>query len=73
MITSKLTARGQTTIPLPVREVLKLQPGDDLIYEIIDSRVTLTKARPETSVDDPFRTTFEEWRSEADAKAFAGL
>ena len=72
MITGKLTARGQTTIPLPVREVLKLQPGDDLVYEIIDGRVTLTGARPETSVDDPCRT-FEEWRSEADAKAFAGL
>lgn len=72
MITSKLNARGQTTIPLPVREILKLQPGDDLIYEIVDGRVTLTKARPETRVDDPFRT-FEEWHSEADSKTFAGL
>lgn len=72
MITSKLTSKAQTTIPQPIRTVLKLQPGDELLYEIIDGRVMLTKAQQETSVDDPFRT-FEEWRSEADAKAYADL
>ena len=32
----------------------------------------ITKAQRETVADDPFRT-FEEWRSEADAKAYADL
>ena len=72
MITSKLTSKAQTTIPQPVRTALKLQPGDDLLYEIVDGRVMLAKARRETTADDPFRT-FEEWRSEADTKAYADL
>ena len=73
MITSKLTSKAQTTIPQPVRAALKLQPGDDLLYEIVDGRVMLAKARRETATDDdPFRT-FEEWRSEADTRAYADL
>lgn len=72
MITSKLTSKAQTTIPRPVRAALELQPGDELLYEIIDGRVMLAKAQRETVADDPFRT-FEEWRSEADAKAYADL
>ena len=72
MIISKLTSKAQTTIPQPVRAALGLQPGDELLYEIIDGRVMLTKARREAAMDDPFRT-FEEWRSDADTKAYADL
>ena len=72
MITSKLTSKAQTTIPQPIRTALELQPGDELLYEIIDGRVMLAKAQRETITDDPFRA-FEEWRSEADAKAYADL
>ncbi len=33
---SKVTIRGQTTIPAPVREALKLKPGlDNIHYEIL--------------------------------------
>lgn len=33
---SKVTIRGQTTIPAPVREALKLKPGlDSIHYEIL--------------------------------------
>ena len=72
MIISKLTSKAQTTIPLPIRSALGLQPGDELLYEIIDGQVILTKARRDAATDDPFRT-FEEWRSEADTKAYADL
>ncbi|EDX80316.1 MAG: transcriptional regulator [Brevundimonas sp. 32-68-21] len=71
MITSRLTSKAQTTIPQPVRAALKLQDGDELIYEIEGERVLLKKAR-KTAADDPF-ATFEEWDSEADRKAYAGL
>ena len=30
--TSKITAKGQTTIPIEVREFLKLKPGDRIRY-----------------------------------------
>ena len=72
MITSKLTSKAQTTIPQPIRTALGLQPGDELLYEIVDGRVLLARAQRETVTDDPFRT-FEEWRSEADARAYADL
>jgi antitoxin PrlF len=72
MIISKLTSKAQTTIPLPIRAALGVQPGDELLYEIIDGQVILTKARRGATTDDPFRT-FEEWGSEADATAYANL
>ena len=72
MIISKLTSKAQTTIPLPIRAALGVQPGDELLYEIIDGQVILTKARRGATTDDPFRT-FEEWGSEADTKAYADL
>lgn len=72
MITSKLTSKAQTTIPQPIRTALGLRPGDELLYEIVDGRVLLARAQRETTTDDPFRT-FEEWRSEADARAYADL
>ena len=72
MIISKLTSKAQTTIPLPIRIALGLRPGDELLYEIIDGQVILTKARRDATTDDPLRT-FEEWRSEADTKAYADL
>ena len=73
MIISKLTSKVQTTIPQPVRTALNLQPGDEIVYEIVDDRVILTKARRGSrKMDDPFRA-FEEWGSEADTKAYADL
>ncbi len=42
-ITSKLTAKNQTTIPRPVVEALQLKPSSLLMYEIEpDGRVVLT-------------------------------
>ena len=51
MVTSKLTSKAQTTIPQPVREALRLRPGDELAYEIAGGRVILTKAS--VGLEDP--------------------
>jgi antitoxin PrlF len=72
MIVSKLTSKSQTTIPQPVRAALHLEPGDEIVYEIVDQRVILTKAYRGVKTDDPFRT-FDEWNTEADIKAYADL
>jgi antitoxin PrlF len=71
MITSKLTSKAQTTIPLPVRNALRLAEGDELVYTIDGDRVVLTKASREMK-DDPF-ATFSEWSSEADRIGYADL
>ena len=72
MIISKLTSKAQTTIPQPVRTALNLQPGDEIVYEIVDARVILTNARCGGKTVDPF-CTFEEWGGEADTRAYADL
>jgi antitoxin PrlF len=71
MLTSKLTAKAQTTIPQPVRAALRLTVGDELIYQIEGERVIVTKV-VRNATDDPFRT-FHEWNSDADRKAYAKL
>ena len=71
MITSRLTSKAQTTIPLPVRTALRLAPGDALVYAIEGDRVILSKAS-NAAVDDPF-ATFSEWSSEADGEGYAEL
>jgi antitoxin PrlF len=71
MITSKLTSKAQTTIPLPVRNALRLVGGDQIAYLIEGDRVVLTKASREPA-DDPFATVGE-WSSEADRRGYADL
>ncbi len=43
--TSKLTAKGQTTIPSDVRERLDLKAGDVLDYSIRNGEIILRKRR----------------------------
>jgi antitoxin PrlF len=71
MITSKLTAKAQTTIPQSIRTALRLREGDELAYVIEDGRVILMKAQREPR-DDPFGA-FAEWDGDADRKAYAKL
>jgi antitoxin PrlF len=40
---SRITVKGQTTIPLEVREALKLKPGDHIRYVIDKSGVHLLR------------------------------
>lgn len=69
MISSRLTAKAQTTIPRPIRQALGVGPGDTIEYEIANGRVVLTRA-----LDDEDRigigdfTTFTEWFDELDAE-----
>jgi antitoxin PrlF len=70
MITSKLTSKGQTTIPIQVRKALRLRQGDEIAYALEDGRVILTRAK--STAHDPFRN-FREWEDDADRRAYADL
>lgn len=72
MIVSKLTAKARTTIPRIVRAALNLRAGDVLVYEIKNHRVILTKVGPDRKGFSPYRV-FDEWNSEADARAYCNL
>ncbi|MEW6547952.1 MAG: type II toxin-antitoxin system PrlF family antitoxin [Spirochaetota bacterium] len=71
MIKSKLTSKAQTTIPHAIRTALHLREGDEIVYIIEGERVILAKAVSDAK-EDPF-ATFDEWASEADRTAYAGL
>ncbi len=74
MVTSRLSAKGQVTLPKKVRETLGIAPGDLVAYEIGDSEVSIRKVRP---FDAPFHAalsaTLDEWASKEDDEAFGDL
>lgn len=52
MITSKLTSKGQTTVPIEIRRQLNLSPKQKLIWELQpDGTITV---RPQPSILDLF-------------------
>ena len=71
MITSKLTSKAQTTIPQPIRAALHLVEGDEIAYLIDGDKAIITRVLQ--SLDENPFATFDEWNSEADRRAYAGL
>jgi len=72
--TSKLTTKYQTTIPQSVRQLLQLDAGDAIAFDISNETVYVRKAR---SVDLAFAQnlegTLQEWNSKADQDAYREL
>ena len=40
--TAKVTSKGQVTIPLTIREILKLKPGSTVMFKVTDKGVILS-------------------------------
>jgi AbrB family looped-hinge helix DNA binding protein len=71
---SKLTAKGQTTIPREVREKLALKPGDLIAFEIQGDAVQLRKVEPlDVGYLRAVQSTLSEWESPEDAEAYDDL
>jgi len=76
MDTSRLTEKSQATIPLAVRKLLGLKPGDRVGFEVMpDNSVRLRRVLP---LDLEHLRALEgtlatEWSSEADDRAYANL
>ncbi|MDE2134553.1 MAG: AbrB/MazE/SpoVT family DNA-binding domain-containing protein [Alphaproteobacteria bacterium] len=73
-LTSRLTSKGQATIPVEVRKVLRLKEGDSVLFEMQRGKVTLRRAE---ALDRAFlklaQAAFEEWNSPEDEAAFREL
>lgn len=54
---SKLTRRGQTTLPTGVRQALGIQPGEELQYTVHGDEVIMTRASA-AEHDDPLISSF---------------
>lgn len=55
---SKVTEKGQVTIPKEIRETLGIQPGDEVMFEETEAGYVVRKR-----VDE---SRFEEWRGVAE-------
>lgn len=44
---SRITAKGQTTVPKAVRQALGVDPGDQIVFRIDSERVTVRRAEDE--------------------------
>jgi len=72
--TSRITSKGQTTIPRAIREKLSLKPGDVLVYELEEDEVRLRKQTPlDVAYLRAVQATLSEWDSPEDAAAFDDL
>lgn len=72
-ITSKVSVKSQTVLPVAVREHLGIRPGDEIEYELRDGFAVVRRLRrPSTERDDPF-AVFTEWSGPADKAAYDDL
>jgi len=72
--TSKLSSKGQVTIPSEVRDSLGLGTGDLVGYEIRGEEVVLKRVEPLDAVfHAALSGTLEEWGSPEDEEAFRDL
>ncbi len=74
MQASKLSSKGQVTIPIKVRERLRAKPGDLIAYEIKNGEVTLRRLDPfDVAFHAAISPTMDEWTTPEDDEAFRDL
>jgi antitoxin PrlF len=71
---SKVTSKGQTTLPREVREALSLRPGDRVVYDIEGDAAVIRKLAPlDAGYLSALQSTLSEWNSSEDAEAYDDL
>ncbi len=71
---SRLSSKGQVTIPKAVREELGLEPGDLVAYVVGDGGVRLERVEPfDAAYHAAISEALEEWASPEDDEAFGDL
>jgi antitoxin PrlF len=74
-VISKITAKGQTTVPQQVRAALNSKPGDMIAWEIEpDGRVAVRRIQPaDVEYLQAVQGTLSEWRTPEDEQAYGKL
>ena len=71
---SKLSAKGQVTIPADLRKAIGIEPGDMVAYELQGKSVKLKRVTPfDAAYLAAVAGTLEEWNSPEDEEAFNDL
>ena len=73
-MTSKITSKGQTTLPKEIRDKLGVHSGDTLVYEVEGNAVRVRKAEPfDPAWHRAISPTLAEWDSTNDHENFDDL
>lgn len=73
-LTSRLTSKGQATIPVEVRRALRLKEGDTVVFEMKKGTVTVRRADPDDLMfSKQMETIFEDWNHPEAEAAFRDL
>lgn len=71
---SKLSRKGQITIPKEVRDAVGLRPGDMVAYRAENGVITIKRVEPfDSRFHAALSDTLEEWTSPEDDEAFGDL
>jgi AbrB family looped-hinge helix DNA binding protein len=72
---SKITAKGQTTVPQEVRAALKSKPGDLIAWDVEpDGRVAVRRIQAaDMEYLQAVQGTLSEWRTAEDERAYGDL
>ncbi len=71
---SKLSTKGQITIPADLRKAIGIEPGDIVSYELQGKSVKLKRVEPfDAAYLAAVGETLEEWNSPEDEEAFNDL
>jgi len=74
MLFSKISRKGQVTIPKKVRISLGANPGDLIEYEVRDKIVVMRRVEPfDRAFHAALSDTMTEWSSPEDEEAFRDL
>jgi AbrB family looped-hinge helix DNA binding protein len=74
MKTSRVSTKGQITIPAGIRSALGVGPGDLVAYELEGNKVRLRKVEPfDAAYHAAVAETLQEWNSPEDEEAFRDL
>lgn len=74
VLSSKITTKGQATIPSAIRRKLGVRPGDSIAFQIKGNSVTITKLdRLDAGFLKLATKAFEDWNTPEAEEAFKDL
>src|SRR5437870_12200515 len=74
VLASRISSKGQVTLPKQVRERIGAKPGDTIVYEMAGKSVKLRRLdRFDAAFHAALSATLEEWASPEDDEAFRNL
>ncbi len=71
---SRVSSKGQVTLPKRIREAIGVRPGDAVAYDVSKGIVTLRRLEPiDLAFNAAVESTLVEWGSREDEEAYRDL